>query len=202
MRYCIRRRSLVSWLVSPKWVVWHMVSGGDYELNSEGILWTPTSMVSWHVCVNLFLTRLWDLLFHFFFLLITYNKTTIQVCIARAKLKHVKWRRRRPIILTLKKHWNIRWYPPRPYARLKYLMVEVELAPLFKDTELNISCFMGVAYLMLEVVIHGRQGCGYAPMQPLSSLKSSEVSLAVLTQRSRIQALSMCLRHNSGRLPW
>ena len=27
---------------------------------------------------------------------------------------------------------------------LKYLMVEVELSPFFKDTELDIPCFMGL----------------------------------------------------------
>jgi len=74
-------------------------------------------------------------------------------------------------------------------------MVEVELAPLFKDTELNISCFMGVAYLMLEVDIHGLQGsCGCAPMQPPSNLKSVDLSLVILTWRSTTQALSIQCR--------
>ena len=150
MRYCIRREVISSMVGIPEmssmayglwWGLWIEFWGDTLDSYIHGKLTCLCELIP---PTTLRLTLSFFLSFN-----IAYNKTTIQVCIARAKFKHVKWQRRRPIILTLKKHWNIRRYPPRPYARLKYLMVEVELAPLFKDTELNISCFMGVAYCIV-----------------------------------------------------
>ena len=42
MRYVFCGRSLAVWYGIPEMssMVW---SGGDYELNSEGVLWTPTT---------------------------------------------------------------------------------------------------------------------------------------------------------------
>ena len=57
-------------------------------------------------------------IFHHFFLLITHNKTTIQVCIARAKYTSND-ADAAPSSSPSKKHWNIRRYPPWPYALRK-----------------------------------------------------------------------------------
>ena len=58
-----------------------------------------------------------------------------------------------------------------PFCAAKVFKVEVELSPFLKDMELDIPCFMGLAYcivlLMLQVGRHGLQGsCRCAPMHP------------------------------------
>ena len=145
-------------------------------------------MVSWHVCVNLILPRLWDLIFHFFFLLITYNKTTIQVALQGPSLNTSN--DGAPSSSPSQAWDKIIKVSPGPYACLK-----------FNGRGRACSPFQGhgIEYFLLygRGILDVRGGhtwtsrvwlCSYAAT---SSLESSEVSLAVLTQRLRIQAFSV-----------
>jgi len=71
-------------------------------------------------------------------------------------------------------------------------MVEVELSPFFKDTELDIPCFMGLAYciilLMLEVGVHVLKTrmivlLQSSPMQPCW-LVISDINMALKNPRA------------------
>ena len=94
-------------------------------------------------------------------------------------------------------------------------MVKVELSPFFKDTELDIPCFMGLVYaiilLMLEVGIHVLKTrmilvlLQSSPMQPCW-LVISDINLALKNPRAlsiadtvfRMQSQSML--HNYSAL--
>ena len=68
-------------------------------------------------------------------------------------------------------------------------MVKVELLPFSRVWNWNT---WRTSVLLEGGHTYGRQGsCGCAPMQPPSNLKSVDLSLVVLTRRSRIQALSI-----------
>ena len=91
-------------------------------------------------------------IFHLFFLLITNNNNT---GLQGPSLRHLKWRR--PIILTLTKNWNIRRYPPGPYALPKVFNGRGwACSPFIKDTESDIpkSMVCGVTTIISPTSIN------------------------------------------------